>query len=210
MYVPRFSDAPHRITALPLEERGFPIPWFVPWFDGKPDFRAVKPERIQEAERRKLCWICGHRLGTAFAFVIGPMCAVNRVSAEPPSHLPCARFAVKACPFLSQPLAKRAEVTEHHLPPAGLMIERNPGVILIWRTQSYRAERERDGRMLFKIGAPTGLEWYSRGREATRDEVIESIETGLPALKNVAAMDGRAGLEALADQVARAVKLIPA
>lgn len=187
------------------------MPWFVPWFDGKPEFRAVQPERIQEAARHKRCWICGGRLGTAFAFVIGPMCAVNRVSAEPPSHLPCARFAVKACPFLSRPLAKRADVSDiPHMPPSGIMIERNPGVILIWQTQSFRVERERDGHMLFRVGAPTRLEWYSQGREATRDEVIESIETGLPALRDVAALGGKAGIEALAEQVIRVGKLVPA
>jgi hypothetical protein len=139
------------------------------------------------------------------------MCAVNRLSAEPPSHWLCAQFAVKACPFLSKPLAKRADVSDlAHTNPAGVMIERNPGVTLIWGTKTYRAERQPEGGMLFRIGSPARLEWFAHGRRATRDEIIESIETGLPRLREMARLDGKAGLAALKQQVERAVKLVPA
>ena len=211
MTASRFPDAPSQIASLPLDERGFPVPWFVPWIKGQPEFRAVDPRSIREADAKGLCWCCGGRLrGGVKAFVIGPMCAVNRISAEPPSHLSCARFAVTACPFLSKPLAKRADISDlPHSPTPGIMIERNPGVILIWKTQTYRVEREDRG-ILFRLGAPTGVEWYAYGRQADRVEIIESIESGLPRLVEVAKQDGRAGLDALRKQIERAVKLVPA
>jgi hypothetical protein len=138
------------------------------------------------------------------------MCAVNRVSAEPPSHVTCARFAVVACPFMSRPLAKRSDLSDiPHQPPPGEMIERNPGVCLIWHTQTYRCAKQDRG-VLFFIGSPIKLEWFARGREATRDEIVESIETGLPALRDAAARDGPSGLAALKLQIERAVKLVPA
>jgi hypothetical protein len=208
MIATRFPDAPARIATLPLDERGFPVPWFVPWIKGEPEFRAVDPRTIEKAHRGGLCWICGGRIRGFPAFVIGPMCAVNRVSAEPPSHIICARFAVQACPFLSKPLAKRADTSDlPHAPPAGLMIERNPGVTLIWQTQTYRAERQPEGGMLFRIGSPIATEWFSQGRVATRDEVIESIESGLPILQKVAREGG--DLPALQKAIERAVKLVP-
>lgn len=211
----RFPHAPPQIATLRLDKRGYPVPWFVDWFQGEPEFRAVDPRRIAEADRKGLCWVCGGRLrGGVKAFVIGPMCAVNRISAEPPSHLSCARFAVTACPFLTMPLAKRADVSDlPHAPTAGIMIERNPGVTLIWGTQTYRAENhgsKAQPRLLFMIGSPVKTEWFARGREATRAEIIESIETGLPRLREVAAMDGQAGLDELRKQIERAVKLVPA
>lgn len=210
----RFPDAPPQIAALPLDQRGYPVPWFVPWYKGEPEFRAVQPERIAEAHAKKVCWICGGKLGTALrTFAIGPMCAVNRISAEPPSHLACSRFAVVACPFLSKPLAKRADISDlpHHS-GAGVMIARNPGVILIWGTQTYRAEDQiqEGGGLLFRLGSPTRVEWFSSGRTATRAEIIESIETGLPKLREVAALNGKAGFDRLREQLERAVKLVPA
>jgi hypothetical protein len=142
------------------------------------------------------------------------MCSVNRISAEPPACLSCARFAVTACPFLSKPLAKRATKEGlNYQAPAGMMIERNPGVILIWGTQTYRAENHgtrQQPRLLFRIGSPIKIEWFSQGRTATRAEIIESIESGLPRLREVAAMDGRTGLDELRHQIERAAKLVPA
>ena len=79
MTATRFPDAPPQIAALPLDARGYPVPAFVPWIDGKPEFRAVYPEAAGQAHRGGFCWICGRPLPGLKAFVIGPMCAVNRI-----------------------------------------------------------------------------------------------------------------------------------
>lgn len=208
----RFPNAPPKIKALPVDRRGYPVPWFTPWVGGEPEFRAVYPDQAYKAHKAGKCWICGQRNQGAYAFVIGPMCAINRVSSEPPSHLDCGRFAVTACPFLSRPLAKRRDVSDiPHQPPPGVMLERNPGVSLIWVTRSYRFETEPNEPTngLFRIGSPIKpLEWYSEGRKATRKEVLESIESGLPKLTELALLHGEAGLEALRKQIERAMKLV--
>lgn len=211
----RFEKTPPAIAALPVNEKGFPVPWFVPWIDDKPDFRAVDPRQILKAHRESRCWICGGKLGGTKVFAIGPMCGVNRVSAEPPSHLVCARFAVKACPFMSRPLAKRAAIDDLATaqPPAGIMLEHNPGVTLLWTTQTYRFEREDDVRGLFRIGSPTKVEWYREGREATHDEALEAIHLGLPKLFEMAAQDERRGfagsVAALREKTLRLNKYLP-
>ena len=33
---------PARLHFLPVDERGYPVPWFVAWRDGKPEFRAME------------------------------------------------------------------------------------------------------------------------------------------------------------------------
>lgn len=70
-------EMPARVAALPRDEAGRPVPWFVATVDGKPDFRIIKPGAINEAVRRNICWVCGKlRFGrTSQSFVIGPMCA---------------------------------------------------------------------------------------------------------------------------------------
>lgn len=102
MTEPRFKDLPPRIAKLPTDERGYPVPYFVEWIDGKPDFRVMSSKNLARAVKYRRCWICGEELGRFLCFTIGPMCGVNRISSEPPSHYDCARFAVSACPFLTR------------------------------------------------------------------------------------------------------------
>lgn len=183
---------PQRISRLPRDKRGFPVPWFVQWEDGKPLFPVMDPEKFRQAVTFNKCWVCGGPLGGFKAFVIGPMCVCNRVTSEPPNHLDCARFAALNCPFLANPRVGRQldgeEVIRRGAKVAGLMIERNPGVSCVWVTKGFKLERHDNG-YLFRIGAAEMVEFYALGRRATRAEVNESIRTGLPALLDMAAKD---------------------
>lgn len=176
------GEMPERIARLPRDRRGYPVPKFVHWQDGVPMFPVVVPEYMKNCVRRNACWICGDQLGRHKVFVIGPMCCVNRVSAEPPSHYECAQFAALNCPFLARPLAKRtvdpAAVEMPLVRPPGVMIERNPGVTALWVTSGYSIRGN-----LFNIFPPTRIEFYSRARRATDDEVRASVESGLPLLE---------------------------
>ncbi|MER9336468.1 hypothetical protein NKJ06_21150 [Mesorhizobium sp. M0293] len=197
---------PARIEALPRDHRGFPVPWFVAWQDGKPLFPVLDPEKMRQALRHEKCWVCGQRLGAYKAFVIGPMCCVNRVTAEPPCHLECAQFAVLNCPFMASPLTKRTTTDDGTYKgqpidkPAGMMIDRNPGVSCIWITKSFQIENH-GGKPLWRIGPPHKVSFWARSRVATRAEVEHSVVTGLPILRKVAALDGPAGMKALDRQI---------
>lgn len=172
---------PPYMMDLPIDSRGFPVPWFTPKVNGEWDFQAVSVGKAEEAMQKHICWICGKKMFRNMAFVLGPMCAVNRVSSEPASHVECAEFAVKACPFLTKPRMRRSP-KEDGPPVPGIMIERNPGVCLIWITRKYKPFRTKTG-LLVEVGDPirTPTAWRE-GREATTDELIESIKTGLPEL----------------------------
>jgi hypothetical protein len=201
---------PPRMRKLPVDDRGYPVPKFVEWYNGQPDFRMLNRAFMANAVRIKLCWLCAEPLGRYMAFVIGPMCCINRVSSEPPSHLDCARFACQACPFITQPNRPR---NPHGLPDervvAGEMIPRNPGVTAIWVTESYTPFKAQGG-ALFRIGEPTSVEWWSHGRTATREEILASIASGLPILVDAAKADGSDALDALNRQVHAGMALVPA
>jgi len=212
---------PNRMKHLPIDRRGYPVPWFVQWIDeagdgcpmgnGTPEFRVMDHDHLVEAALRQRCWVCGGTLGRYQTFVAGPMCVVNRTSAEPPSHLDCATFSAIACPFLSRPKAKRREagMPETGEVP-GIMIARNPGVTAVYTTTRYTHFRDPNGGLLFDIGEPDHVEWYAKGRAATRDEIMESITTGLPALRDVAVAEGNGAEAALAACVTRTMLLLPA
>lgn len=201
---------PRGIAKLPRDKHGRPIPWFV-YIDeqGTPDFRVVRKHGIADAMRFTRCWVCGEMRGKHAAFVIGPMCAVNRTSAEPPAHLECAVYSARACPFLVTPsMTRRERNLPEHYDPAGIMLLRNPGVALVWSSKSWKPFGVPGG-VLFDIGVPTQTSWWVHGRPATRREVLDSIESGLPALREVAQTE-RNGVEALEYATAAAMQLVPA
>jgi hypothetical protein len=204
------TDCPPKVRALPRDSAGHPVPFFVAWVDGKPDFRVVEPERLKACVQRKLCWVCGKLLLGSGAFVIGPMCVVNRNTAEPPCHRACASWSARNCPFLVTPGKERREayLPDGHAPPAGLMIVRNPGVACVYVSATW-GWYAHEGGVLFDLGQPLDVEWWREGRPATREEVAMSIETGLPALMEVAEEDGPAAKEALVQYVGRALALLP-
>lgn len=196
---------------LPISKQGYPTPWFVGKVDGEYDFRLADPEKMYAAVKRNLCWLCGQPLGVHKVFVIGPMCVVNRVSSEPPSHLDCADYAARACPFLTKPRMRRneADLPEDGQGPAGIMLKRNPGVAALWVTRKSTIEKLPNG-ILFRIGDPERIVWMAEGRTATRAEIDESIRTGLPYLEDLAEQDGPEAQKMLAAQLRAAEALLPA
>lgn len=196
-----------------------PVPWFVQWLkdgeacrsgEGEPDFRIIDSAKLPLAIRQSLCWVCGGRLGRYKAFTIGPMCAVNRTTSEPPSHLACALFSAKACPFLTRPKMRRREkgLPEVRDMPAGLFLERNPGAICVWVTTGYRVFNAPGG-LLIRIGEPTEVYWFAEGRTATREEVQASIDSGYPSLLAVARQEGPDAVSDLSKMMLNARRLLP-
>ena len=90
------------------------------------------------------------------------------------------------------------------------MIDRNPGVALVWITNSTMVKPDGRGGTLFDLGHPLRVEWYAEGREATRAEVQASIDSGLPALQKIADEQGPEARIELRRYVDRAMTLLPA
>lgn len=194
---------PNRMAGLPIDRRGYPVPRFVAWFRdkkevnegyGDPDFRVIRSGWMMRCITFKVCWLCGGALGKNLVFVVGPMCIVNRTSGEPPCHLDCAQYAAKACPFMTNPSRPR---NDGNLPEEGEFnpnaLGRNPGATALYITRSYKWM---NGPKVIRMGEPDRIEWWARGRTATRAEVEHSIDTGIPLLRKVAEEDGpRAVLE---------------
>lgn len=209
------GELPARMAELPRDHVGRPVPWFV-WIgdDSVPDFRVVGTGKLDRALRGPLCWVCGRGFagGEDRAWLIGPMCAVNLVTAEPPSHLDCATWSARNCAFLATPNMTRRD---RHMPegavnPAGIMIRRNPGASVVWVTgyRAWKAEREGRG-YLFRLGPAKRALWFAEGREATRAEVLASIDSGLPILRKMAEEDGVEAVAELERMHAVALAYVP-
>lgn len=176
---------PARIAALPRDDRGYPVPFFVPWINGKPEFRVADAKKKVACITQQFCWICGQPLGKFRSFVVGPMCTVNKVSGEPPCHQECASFAVEACPFLAMPKAKRnhsgfPEGTES----VGHMEYDNPGVSCIWTVNKPYHIFQANG-IMFQLPEPVNITWHAEGRAATRQEVEEAFAVSLAKMQGL-------------------------
>ncbi|MEU7323328.1 hypothetical protein ABZ682_22675 [Streptomyces griseoviridis] len=176
---------PARLARRPRDRHSRVVPWFVAYVDGQPDHRVVRPGGIRDAVRFSLCWLCGDVLGSYRTFVVGPMCTINRVSAEPPGHKDCSEYAAQACPFLTHPhMRRRPDLPENTVAPDGLMDPRNPGACAVWTTRSWS---KKPG--LFSLGDPTEVTWWREGRPAGYCEALDALVSGLEVLKTEADKD---------------------
>lgn len=208
---PELTALSDRLMTLPLDERGYPVPWFVKWMHGKPEFRLMDEDKWIRAVKERLCWVCGHKLGQFLCFVLGPMCGISRTTSEPPCHQECARWSALNCPFLARPHMIRREdgLPEESQSMGGISIKRNPGVTLLWLTHSFKVFKPEQGGILITVGPPIQVEWWAEGKPATREQVEESVRTGLPHLEEVA-REQEGAMEALRKETAMLEEMYPA
>ncbi|MBN3811675.1 hypothetical protein [Paraburkholderia sp. Ac-20347] len=179
-------ELPQRMRALPVDSRGYPVPYFAQRDGCEPDYRRCDSEKLAACVYYKRCCICGEQLGQYKAFVIDALSAVTRTSSMPPAHIECAKFAAKACP----------------------VIEKRIGVSLVWVARSYESE-QLDGGLIFRMAEAEQTFWYIDGRRANRDEVRSSFEDSLPALYDAAYAKSAAAVLELDTMVARATRCFP-
>lgn len=66
------------------------------------------------------------------------------------------------------------------------------------------------GGWLIRIGNPVEVQWWCEGARATRQQILDSFDRRLPALKEIAAEQGPMAEEALAVLVQAVMPLLPA
>jgi hypothetical protein len=152
---------------LPINARGYPIPFFAKRHDKLSVIHEWK-RLIAVIDRR--CWVCGEKLGRMASFVLGPSEVFTRTTNEPPMHHSCARWAVRGCPFLSNPRRRRTDQDEASDSGVEEHGQHNPGCWAVWTTAEYRGDCVR-GHFELIVEDPVEVLWFHRSRLATRDEV---------------------------------------
>ena len=148
---------PLRMASLKIDDNGMPIIWAQG--DGTTIDAAMNSECIKTATQRKLCCICGEKLGVYACFLGGIMVGLTRSSNEPPAHRECARWMACNTPLLIQQPA-----------------------VLLWITDKYEVLLDDKQQIVFSLGEPTATEFYTDKRKSTRDEVLAAVQGGLPGV----------------------------
>lgn len=158
---------PPRIAALPKTENGYPVPFFVIVKNGVPDLRVLDPRKQQRCFKQNLCGICGQGLDYWVAFVSGPQARSFRVSADPPMHEECAEYALKVCPYLVRPSAKRAKEysVEVNLTDPHFLSDRPEKMALIIARRDSVKFGLANGSLMFSYQTPKRTRWWQDGQE---------------------------------------------
>lgn len=93
---------PRSFRRLRRDHRGMPIPYLMSGISQT----TMSPERFHEIVTKKLCMVCGEKLGNKKWFLGGYRAMVNRLFVDPAMHEECAHYSLKRCPFLSNPVQK--------------------------------------------------------------------------------------------------------
>lgn len=106
----RRTFIPAFLSHLKVNNNGYPIPYFVAYKDGKPDFRLLDPQKQVFCATHKKCAICGKKLfDKSYYFISGPEGYKNKVSTDPAMHRQCAEYSINSCPHLHLQKAHRRE-----------------------------------------------------------------------------------------------------
>ncbi|MEH2565366.1 hypothetical protein [Bradyrhizobium sp. AZCC 2289] len=65
------------------------------------------------------------------------------------------------------------------------------------------------GGALFNVGDPERVEFFAEGRPATHDEIVASISSGMPTLREMAERDGPDAVAELGRMYDKAMELMP-
>lgn len=94
-------DIPEALAHLKIDERGYPIPFFVSRPNGKPDFRLLDATKYDLCITKKLCAICGKKVHPgSYYFISGPIGLQNKTCTDSAMHRVCAEFSLKVCPHM--------------------------------------------------------------------------------------------------------------
>lgn len=203
---------PARMTHLPVDARGYPIPWFVKWYGEKPDFRVADGAKFRDAIRFNYCWVCGESLGSYKTFVLSALNTMSRSTTEPACHFDCAYFAVRACPWILNPQARRRDKAAlpagANMPP-GVFLGENPGIAACWTTRRFRSIPMTDGRRLLSVGDAVAVKWFVQGEPASRAQIEAALEEALPKLYKIARLESIDQTIKLENAYAQVVALLP-
>ena len=163
----KLISLPQCMEHLPTDPRGYPVPNFATYRNGKYDFTEVDPAAYGNAIVYKRCHITGLALGKEIAFVGGPISIGNRAFSDAGMLPDAARYAMQACPFIAAPkfayAARTAPKAGGHLSPD------RPKIFGLGVASSYRVESRGGQVIIFASEWVKPVEWWKDGVRVNPD-----------------------------------------
>lgn len=137
---------PAFLSHLKVNGAGYPIPYFVAYNNGVPDFRLLDARKQLLCIEHKTCSICGKKLFKgAYYFIGGPMGYTNKISTDPPMHRQCAEYSLNTCPHLHLQKAHRRENgVEDLIAQQGQVMMDKPPMLLLIKSDKFEKFKDPD------------------------------------------------------------------
>lgn len=165
---------PKGFHRLNRDHRGLPVPYAMR--QNPLSQTTVDPPRVLECLQRKLCAVCGLKLDNKKWFIGGYRTMVYRIFVDGPMHRVCAEYALRVCPFLSNPKQKyrvKPEKDSEILRQAHP--SRDAGVQVLMRTKGYQIQTLQD--TLVSVAEPwEHVEFWRAGKK------LEEVPADAPTL----------------------------
>lgn len=131
---------PKFLAHLKIDERGYPIPYFVSKINGVYDFRYSSEHKVISCLKEKKCYICYKKLQPDnYYFITGPLGQLSKSVSEPPMHRQCAEFALQACPHILYQAAER-KADESVAKKNPFLLKEKPPYLWLIKATSYKRE----------------------------------------------------------------------
>lgn len=169
---------PKRMRTLERDQRGYPVPFIVLRDKtGRPQFTINDVRRTEEARTKRLCSICGKRLGRSVWFIGGSRCFTHAHGGfvDGPTHEECSFYAIRVCPFLAAPsYAKRIDdkLLAEDATPDGLLLATVPHMLPdrperfgLGETSNYEVFFAPRQGWLYRASTWDYVSWWQHGQE---------------------------------------------
>lgn len=181
---------PDRIRVLGHDAVGNPSLFFAQrGANGLVNYRAPRPEAVDQCLKHRLCYICGQQLGRNKTFLTGPVGALRQIALDPPCHRSCAVYAAQACAYFTKPRLRPDVMPTHN-------------ATCLWTTRSF-VPLPIDNAVHFHLGKPIEMTWFRQGEIASYEEVLRATQYALRILLDIARDDGDYAVQAVLQSVAK-------
>jgi len=166
------TPIPPRLAGRPRDRRGYPVPYIVMLdANGKPDFRVSDTLKVMRVVELRLCGLCGQPMGRYMGFIGGPQSFQSHCNTDPPSHVECAEYALKVCPFLANPSMHYAEKIPMLAGAKTIVIPEmpveRPERFFLATAKSVEWVRLPSGNPVLQAGEWLTTRWFKDGQEIT-------------------------------------------
>jgi len=132
-------EIPNFLKHLKVDKRGYPIPFFVPWKNGQPDFMYQDAEKQKLTTEKHLCHICGKKLHKDYHyFISGIHGLTNQVASDAAMHRECAEYSLQVCPHMLYQKAERQTSGDVLIPD--IHAKEKPEKLYLIKSSKYRTK----------------------------------------------------------------------
>ena len=162
-------EIPEYLAHLPVDKRGYPIPYFVPIVDGEAEFKYGDPHKVDICLKYNKCWVCGRKIKLPAYVITGPVGRKNNVVSDLPMHERCARYSLIICPHMY--IEKTKRFTDDDEGNDMLHVHGKPSEIYLIRIDKFKVIRAPSTQKVIRFREVTSEKYIYKNNMLTKENI---------------------------------------